>query len=123
IVSDGHVVGDHTIDHKDLATLTVDQIQNELSGVQTLVQQVNPGYEITLARCPFGDPYNSLGTPATLAKVGQILQKKYIHVGWSIDSGDYNCPDEKCVVNNVMNQINGVDPTNPGKHWGIILMH
>src|SRR6185369_13575028 len=72
---------------------------------------------LTLFRAPYGEPYQDGGTAGT---VPGIVARHAVHVGWALDSFDYNCPgDANCVYNNVVSRL-----ATPGNgSYGVILMH
>ncbi|RYZ50684.1 MAG: hypothetical protein EOP07_22535, partial [Proteobacteria bacterium] len=79
---------------------------------------------MSLLRAPHGEPYqgNDPSNPSEAYKrVAPIVAKRAVHIGWSIDSFDYNCAagNSSCVYNNVVNALQV-----PGQgSYGIILMH
>src|SRR5690606_1223358 len=107
-------------------TLGADAIEAELKGVEDTVRNVfgGGGPRLTMFRAPFGEPYqgNDPSFPsAGYQLMAPIVAKHAVHVGWAIDSFDYNCPpgDGACVFNNVKNKLQ-----TPGSgDYGVILMH
>jgi peptidoglycan/xylan/chitin deacetylase (PgdA/CDA1 family) len=75
----GHMVASHTWDHKDLTTLTYDQIHNELWLVEQAFQRLL-GVTPAFLRPPYGN-YNDLVRRVAYER-GQKL------VTWDFDSGD-----------------------------------
>ena len=130
IVNEGHQLGSHTVHHLDLATLNTTDIRNEITGVQTTVNRsdvLGASFpKLTMLRAPFGSPYNS-SAPGSAAydKVAPIVGEYAVHMGWAIDTTDFNCidpappPSGACVVNNFTNKVK-----TPGTgDYGMVLMH
>jgi peptidoglycan/xylan/chitin deacetylase (PgdA/CDA1 family) len=126
MVAEGHELASHSVHHLHMATLGADQIEAELRGVEDTVNSViGPGApRMTLFRAPFGEPYqgNDPNWPsAAYNLVAPIVARHAVHIGWAIDSFDYNCApgDGNCVFNNVKNRIQ-----TPGNgDYGVILFH
>lgn len=75
----GHMVASHTWAHKDLTTLTWDQIHDEMWRVEQALQRI-VGVTPAFMRPPYGN-YNDLVRQASYVR-GQKL------VTWDFDSGD-----------------------------------
>ncbi|UJR07177.1 hypothetical protein I4U23_011465 [Adineta vaga] len=118
IVEYGFNLGTHTIHHKDLSILSVDDIHNEIVGVQTTLDKfISPSPHLSLFRAPYGHPYD-VGSQLQMNRVSKIAaDAAYFHVAWQIDSEDYNCGKNiTCVTEPIFKAIdNG--------QWGVILMH
>jgi peptidoglycan/xylan/chitin deacetylase (PgdA/CDA1 family) len=92
VVSEGHVIGNHTAHHLLLSTRTPDEIESELSLLEQDVKAAYPcAPPITLVRAPFGSPYGSPTLVDEKAKVYPIVARHGVHVGWSIDPDDFDC--------------------------------
>jgi peptidoglycan/xylan/chitin deacetylase (PgdA/CDA1 family) len=91
----GHVIANHTFNHRDLTTLTEEQAQNEIDGVNRLVEKVT-GRRTWLFRPPFG---KIGGTARYLAKNG------YTTVMWSLDPLDWQTDDPREVVRRVVARL------------------
>jgi peptidoglycan/xylan/chitin deacetylase (PgdA/CDA1 family) len=119
IVQDGHELGSHTATHQDLATLTTAQISTEISAVQTSVNGIfgATAPKLTLLRAPYGSPYQyAVPSSAEYLKVTPIVKQSAVHVGWAIDTEDWNCTTATCVVNNFKAAIDA-------GHYGVVIMH
>jgi len=79
VVDNGHQVGSHTWAHKDLTTLTWDQIHDEMWRVEQALMKIVGKYP-AFTRPPFGS-YNDLVREAAATR-GQILAT------WDFDSED-----------------------------------
>ena len=98
----GCELGNHTYDHKDLATLSSDEISSEIARVDE--QLVNlTGEGASVVRPPYGSVNDTVkstvGTPMIL---------------WSIDTLDWKTQDVESTVEEVVNNV---------KDGSIILMH
>lgn len=105
-VSDGNVIGDHTLSHPFLPSLSANNILTELKGGQTILAPFNSNHQITLFRPPFGGTNKIVAQDSTLLGMKQIL--------WDVDPRDWSEPPVGDLVNRVVNH------TFPG---AIILMH
>jgi peptidoglycan/xylan/chitin deacetylase (PgdA/CDA1 family) len=106
IVAEGHVLGNHTADHLDLASTSVDG-ERELSQVETDLAASMPCVPpLALVRAPYGSPYLS-GTPAEFDRVTKLVGRHGVHVGWSIESLDWECAgkDPSCWIPRVLYRI------------------
>ncbi len=120
MVDEGHELASHSVHHPHLPTLSMADIEAELSGVEATVNSVvgAGAPRLTLFRAPFGEPYQD-GIGYDL--VAPVIAQHAIHIGWNLDVYDYNCPmgDAACVLNNFKNGIK-----TPGQgSWGIVLLH
>lgn len=98
----GCELGNHTYDHTELTTLSVDQISSEIARVDE--QLVNlTGQRASVVRPPYGSVNDTvksvIGTPMIL---------------WSIDTLDWKTLDVESTVEEVMNNV---------KDGSVILMH
>jgi len=77
--SKGHQIGSHTWAHKDLATLTADQVESEFTLTDTALEKIL-GIKVAFMRPPYGS-YND-----------DVLQVAAAHnqtaIIWDFDSGD-----------------------------------
>lgn len=104
-VAEGHVVGNHTWDHKDLTRLGPKDIANEMSA------QVD---SVTGKRLPapklFRPPYGAVNDQV----VAQARRQGMLTVLWSIDTNDYKLPAPATMAEQV------ITSAQPG---AIVLMH
>lgn len=75
----GHQIGSHTWAHKNLSTLSYDQVNSEMSMTEQAIQRLT-GAQVAFTRPPYGE-YND-NVRQVAAKRNQKL------VNWSFDSGD-----------------------------------
>jgi peptidoglycan/xylan/chitin deacetylase (PgdA/CDA1 family) len=119
IVGEGHHIGNHTVHHPDLGDGSIDVVA-ELAGVESTLRALVPqGLAQRLVRAPYGNPY--FGPQDRLAYVSPIVARHGVHVGWNIDSNDWDCQassssPQSCVMNNVLSAIDAGQS-------GIVLLH
>ncbi len=103
----GHVIGNHTYNHRDLSTLTDDQIRSEVDNTSRLVEKIT-GQRTWLFRPPFG-------------KIGgasrYLSQAGYTVVMWSLDPLDWQTDDPREVFRRVVDRISEQE------NGGIIDLH
>ncbi len=108
MIDEGHIVGNHTVNHKSMPNLTDEQIKEELMNLHTAVfQKFN--YEMTYMRPPKGE-YSEKSLNAT-------IQLGYVPVMWSFAYADW---DE----NNQPSNQEGINKIVENTHNGeIMLLH
>ena len=115
IIAAGHVLGNHTANHYDLSKTSTD-VEAQLRTVEDDLRAIAPcAPRLTLVRAPFGQPYLS-GTDEEQARVFPIVARHGVHIGWSIESLDWDCANASCVVDRIIKRID------LGRR-GAILMH
>jgi peptidoglycan-N-acetylglucosamine deacetylase len=93
IVSEGHVIGNHTYDHKLLTKLSDDAFQQEIMRTQSILEKLC-GYTPRLIRPPYGEISES-----------QLLwasEHNYRIVNWNVDSNDWRQLSESQVSDNIL---------------------
>ncbi|MFC4529966.1 polysaccharide deacetylase family protein [Sphaerisporangium dianthi] len=105
IAAAGHLVADHSWTHRDLTTMDVNRISDELDRTQ-IADAVATGRAPRLMRAPYGD------TDAKVVTAARALNLSI--VGWNVDTGDARDPDPGDVVRRAAKGIR------PGS---IVLMH
>jgi peptidoglycan/xylan/chitin deacetylase (PgdA/CDA1 family) len=106
IVAEGHVLGNHTADHLDLTSPSVDG-ERELSLLEADLAAAMPCVPpLSLVRAPYGSPYLS-GTAADYDRVTKLVGRHGVHIGWSIESLDWQCAgkDPSCWIPRVLYRI------------------
>lgn len=98
----GYELGNHTYDHTDLTTLSIEDIRSEIEKVDTQLLELT-GQGATVVRPPYGSVddtvLSAVGTPMIL---------------WSIDTLDWKTQDPDSIVKEVMEHI---------EDGSVILMH
>lgn len=137
MLSAGHHFGSHTFEHPTLnANMTVDQIKAQFSQNDALFADpklLGPTrVPFTMYRTPYGTPFQDGVTfPPKADAVKDVVyhvapgtSSMAVHVGWGIDSKDWQCADptsatthdSKCIMDNVNTFLKrGAS--------GVILMH
>ena len=98
-LADGHLLGNHTYDHPNLATISDQRLRFELNLTQRMIESVT-GRQTLLFRPPydtdtapaFVDQLRPLHTAGTLG---------YLCAGADVDSEDYDRPGVASIVSNV----------------------
>ena len=101
----GHVIGNHSYDHRDLLTKTNGQVRREILRTEQILEQVT-GQRPFLFRPPYGDKDR--------LTLQQSRQLGYVMVEWSVSAEDWRKPGPDQIVKNVMKEIG---------NGAIILMH
>lgn len=83
IVADGHLLGNHSMNHDDLGTWTPERIRADLLDTNAAIRAAVPGARIPYFRAPFGSWGRS---PAVAAGLG--MQP----LGWRLAVGDWETP-------------------------------
>ncbi|MFC7381611.1 polysaccharide deacetylase family protein [Sphaerisporangium rhizosphaerae] len=105
IAAAGDLIANHSWTHRDLTTMDVHRISDELDRTQ-IAAGIATGRAPRLMRAPYGD------TDAKVAAAARALNLSI--VGWSVDTADARDPDPRAVARRA------VDGARPGS---IILMH
>ena len=92
MIREGNVLGNHTIDHKNLAALKPEEIRKQFAENQELLNK-EIGFEapqMTIVRPPFGSPWHNPQSFAAMSKVGKIIKSIGVIAMWSrhFDSSD-----------------------------------
>jgi peptidoglycan-N-acetylglucosamine deacetylase len=101
--AEGHIIGNHTYSHPNIATLSEKAAARQLSMTQRLIEHAT-GRATTL----FRPPYNADSEPQTPEEIAPILraqERNYVTVGERIDPRDWEngiTPDT--IVNEVVNE-------------------
>lgn len=95
IDAEGHEIGNHTLTHPHLNSLTAEQIREELVKLAEMIEEVS-GQKTVLFRPPFGEYNNQVIT--TAEELG------YKTIQWSIDSLDWQNLGKDEIVQRVTNR-------------------
>ena len=80
ILADGHDLGNHSENHKNMSQLSNEEKQSEIMDVHTKVQELT-GYEMFLFRPPYGDYDNDV--------INVARNCGYYSIQWDVDSLDW----------------------------------
>jgi peptidoglycan-N-acetylglucosamine deacetylase len=105
IVSQGHIVGNHTYDHLDITKIPADQVREQIQRTEDEIYQI-VGLRTALFRPPFG----FLNDESTRI----VFSLGYKIILWNIDSYDWIGLTGPAIASRVINNIT------PGS---IVLMH
>lgn len=103
--SEGHVVGNHSQNHKNLRYLSAKNIAKEMYTASSRIKNVIGHYPIVM-RCPGGN-YNK-----TVRNYAKSINTPIIQ--WSVDTADWRDRDTATIVNRIKNDV---------KDGSIVLMH
>jgi polysaccharide deacetylase family sporulation protein PdaB len=92
IVEEGHEIGNHTLTHPHLNSLTKDEVKAELKKIEEMIESIS-GQKTTLFRPPFGEYSNQVIEAAT--------ELGYKTIQWSIDSLDWQNLSQEEIVERV----------------------
>lgn len=107
IAADGHDLGNHSMNHKQMSTISAEECTAELQEPHNMIKELT-GVDMILFRPPYGD-YNN-----TLIETAESLG--YYTIQWDVDSLDWKDYGVDSIIDTVCNH----------KHIGngsIILMH
>jgi len=105
MVREGHVVGNHTMQHPKLATLSAAQIRGELEPVDAIIEAAT-GRPPTLMRPPYGATNAAVKAVAGELGLAEIL--------WNVDPKDWQEPEAAVLQQRIL------DNAKPGS---IVLSH
>lgn len=94
ILADGHDLGNHSENHKNMSQLSEEEIQSELMTVHNKVKELT-GYDMFLFRPPYGDYDNEV--------IQTVKWCNYYPIQWSIDSLDWKNYGVEDIINRVCN--------------------
>ncbi len=103
MVLEGNEIGNHTFSHKQLTTLSKENIEEEIIATQESIHDVTSTYP-SVIRPPYGSKNDA---------VMECAQGKKI-VTWTIDTEDWHSKNAEVIVNKVIKDV---------KDGDIILMH
>lgn len=114
--AEGHVVGSHTYSHLAHNTLSYEAAKTNINKATNLVDD----YLSPVLRLPYGAGSFHSKNAATQAKNDQVMNlvKKggFTHVGWDIDTNDWDAKKRPYLVSSMMKQI-------CSSKGGVILFH
>ncbi|NYB73593.1 polysaccharide deacetylase family protein [Sedimentibacter hydroxybenzoicus DSM 7310] len=102
MIEEGNQIGNHTYNHKNLTTISYEELYKQIQGTDDLVY-IATGYTPTVMRPPYG---------STSEELNKKIQKPIIQ--WSIDTRDWENRNAGIIVENILKDV---------KDGDIILMH
>lgn len=111
IHSEGHIIGNHSYNHKDLTKLTRDQIEAQIDTTNDLIEAIT-GEKVTFLRPPYG-ALNPTVTNIIVTKGMSIML-------WDVDPQDWKNKNQFETLHNLQKQLHIGSKRERG---GIVLMH
>jgi polysaccharide deacetylase family sporulation protein PdaB len=105
MVSEGHIVGNHTMTHPNILKLNKEQTKKNIRDAEKVLAKLT-GYKPSLFRSPYG----SLDSQ----KIKEIAALKYKVIAWNVDSLDWKSLTEEQVMYNILENV---------REGSIILQH
>ena len=87
--AEGHAIGNHTLNHKNLTKESADSVREQLVGCSDLIEQVT-GQRPVVARMPGGSLNDD--TRIVLAELGLPA------IGWSVDTRDWESKNVEAIL-------------------------
>ncbi len=116
MLKEGHTVGSHTFDHIQHTAVSTEKALDNIDKATALLK----GYMSPIVRLPYGDGSFRTTNPAKKAASEKIMNhikdEGLTHVGWDIDTEDWNVKKRPYVLESMMKQICQT-------HGGVILFH
>ncbi|HET7727521.1 MAG TPA: polysaccharide deacetylase family protein [Candidatus Limnocylindrales bacterium] len=106
VAAAGHAIGNHTINHPDLARLDQDAIRHQLTASRTVIERVTGVSQIPYARPPYGS-----WDAAVVRAAGAAGYRRLVL--WDVDSRDWRRPSLRTLVANATS----------GRPGSIVLLH
>lgn len=111
-VAEGHVIGNHTLDHLFLPNYSSSTILSEIESTETILKPITET-GVTL----FRPPYGGVNTYVTNA-VSSLGLKMYL---WDVDPKDWSAPQTDDLVNRVVNNVfDGADVLMHSNHLATV---
>jgi len=97
VIEDGNEVGNHSYNHKDLTTVSDEELYKQVKGTDDLIY-IASGYTPTLMRTPYG-------------KGGDELNEKISKpvIKWSVDTRDWESRNTEMIVDEVIKNVKDGD--------------
>jgi hypothetical protein len=98
ILDDGHDLGNHTMNHFQMKTLSASKVESEINGCANEIKKITGS---------IGNWFRPSGTEASNATIRKYAVKAGYKncISYDVDSHDYQDPGSKVVINNVMNNV------------------
>ncbi len=98
ILADGHDLGNHTLHHYPMKTLTAKQVDSEIAGGASELKKLIGNH---------GSWFRPSGTQHTTALIRKSALKFGYNqsISYDVDSSDYTDPSKTAIINNVMNSV------------------
>lgn len=90
----GHELGNHSENHKNMSQLSCEEMRREIELVHEKVKKLT-GYEMKVFRPPYGDYSNEV--------IKNVIEEKYFPIQWSVDSLDWKDYGKDAIIDTVIN--------------------
>lgn len=114
--AEGHYIGSHTFHHSAHSKLPDDKAYENIDKATEVLK----GYMSPIVRLPYGDGSFPTKDPERKIKNDKIMnhikEKGLTHVGWDVDTNDWDVKKRPYVLESMMKQI-------CQEHGGVILFH
>lgn len=94
IVNEGHEIGNHSWDHRQLTNLSEEEVKDEIMMTRAKIYDVT-GTDCTIMRPPYGSCNDAVKS------VGKELGVYFVH--WSVDTLDWKTKDAEAVYEEIIN--------------------
>lgn len=99
MIDEGHIVGNHSVTHKSMPTLTEEQCVQEIEGLHDYIKE-NFNYEMTLFRPPMGE-FSEFSLAVTKNCGYETVLWSYAYADWDVNSQ----PDKNEALNKLTNAM------------------
>lgn len=101
IIDEGHVLGNHSVHHKSMPTLSIDEMRSEIMGMHDYIKE-KYGYEMFLFRPPMGE-YSERSLAVAQSLGYQTMNWSFAYKDWDTA----NQPDTAYAKNKMINDAHG----------------
>ena len=101
IIKEGHILGNHSVSHKSMPTLSVSEMKKEIQGLHDYIK-TKYGYEMFLFRPPMGE-YSTRSLAVAQGLGYKTMNWSFAYKDW--DTG--NQPDEAWAQQKMLNDVHG----------------
>lgn len=101
IIKEGHILGNHSVSHKSMPTLSVSEMKKEIQGLHDYIK-TEYGYEMFLFRPPMGE-YSTRSLAVAQSLGYKTMNWSFAYKDW--DTG--NQPDEEWAKQKMLNDVHG----------------
>jgi len=95
LINNGYDVGNHTMDHIDLADVNKNEVQENIGGMYQILEKIIPGKYLPMLSLPYGSPYSKEHDNFSYILKGQYNDYEYktkaiLRVGWEPDYSPFH---------------------------------
>lgn len=120
MVDEGHIIGNHTYDHKDLCRLSMEKAAWELDSTTALIHESTGNYPVLFVRPPYGKKCKMLNTLLSIKSLTPV----YWQIDpreWERDSKTHQFKTADQVLDGIMAQYHQLHDEQGLRHMIIIL--